>query len=88
MSKTVYKVQNWSEYNQALIERGSINLWISDDIYDSWHDGKSCSGKGSTRIYSDSAIELCYILKSLYRLPLRATQGFTQRGYAVDCPTY
>jgi len=78
MTKTVYKVQNWAEYNKALIERGSINLWISDDISESWHDSKTRSGKGFARIYSDAAIELCHIFKSLYRLPLRATQGFMQ----------
>ncbi|MCE2982622.1 MAG: hypothetical protein LW832_03545 [Parachlamydia sp.] len=26
-----YRVDNWSEYNRSLINRGSLTLWISDD---------------------------------------------------------
>ena len=27
--KTKYRVTNWAEYDQALVERGDITLWIS-----------------------------------------------------------
>ena len=29
--KTKYRVSNWAEYDRALVERGNITLWISDD---------------------------------------------------------
>ena len=27
-----YKIKNWKEYNKSLVDRGSITLWLSDDI--------------------------------------------------------
>ena len=29
--KTKYRVSNWAEYDQTLVQRGDITLWISDD---------------------------------------------------------
>jgi hypothetical protein len=29
--KTKYRVNNWSEYDTALVQRGEITLWISED---------------------------------------------------------
>ena len=29
--KRQYKVINWPEYNQALVNRGNFTLWISED---------------------------------------------------------
>ncbi|NBI56327.1 IS5/IS1182 family transposase, partial [Photobacterium alginatilyticum] len=38
MSKTKvrYKTNNWKEYNQALINRGSITFWIDEEAISSW----------------------------------------------------
>jgi len=30
--KALYRVKNWSEYDKALVERGSITFWMSDDF--------------------------------------------------------
>ena len=35
-AKTVYRVRNWSQCNQALIQRGGITLWLSEDVIASW----------------------------------------------------
>ena len=29
--KTTYRLRNWTEYNKALKQRGSLTVWISDD---------------------------------------------------------
>ena len=29
---TKHKVLNWGEYNKALIHRGSMTLWLSDNL--------------------------------------------------------
>jgi hypothetical protein len=29
--ETTYKMQNWSEYNDALVERGSLTVWTSEE---------------------------------------------------------
>ncbi len=30
--KALYRVKNWSEYDKALVQRGSITFWMSDDF--------------------------------------------------------
>ncbi len=29
--ETGYRVGNWPEYDQALVERGDLTLWLSED---------------------------------------------------------
>jgi hypothetical protein len=35
--KTKYRVTNWATYNRALVDRGSLGLWISPDAIASWN---------------------------------------------------
>jgi len=92
MSKDKYKVSNWKAYNEGLKRRGSITLWIQDDIAQQWnYVGKKQRG-GQYR-YSNAAVELCLILHKVYSLPLRQTQGFIkslfeQRKIEVVVPDY
>lgn len=72
---TSYKVRNWSEYNQALVNRGSLTIWVSEEVMESWLDQRPAQ-RGSQFIYSDKAIELLLTLRHLFHLPLRATEGF------------
>lgn len=100
MTKAKYKLRNWSKYNKSLINRGSINLWISDDIDKSWFYKKpndsAVKKPGRVFVYSDSAIELCLNMRSVFKLTLRMTQGFLSSffpkiGYGSDevrCPNY
>lgn len=70
-----YKVINWSEYNRSLKNRGSLTLWLSDEAIDSWYyQGKK--QKGAQFIYSEMCIETCCILRKVYHLPYRQTEGF------------
>jgi len=70
-----YKLSNWPDYNQSLINRGNVTLWLSDDVKDSWYyDGQREPG-GSIR-YSDTAILFCLTMRSLYGLGYRQAQGF------------
>jgi len=34
--ETLYRVKNWSEYDQALAQRGSATFWLSDDFEEQW----------------------------------------------------
>lgn len=76
MSKTSYRVRNWKQYNKSLIERGNITIWFSDDVMSSWYDSSGDKQRGRPTFYSDSCIELALTLRTLFKLPLRATQGF------------
>ena len=73
-----YLVRNWSQYNRSLIDRGNITVWFSQDALDGWSSNKPRTGRGRPEEYSDAAIECCLVLRSLYHLPLRATQGFVE----------
>ena len=70
-----YRVTNWSRYNSALIERGSLELWIAPSVLSQWQ-AKPLGKPGAPRLYSNLAIETVLTVRSLFRLPLRATQGF------------
>jgi len=76
----------WNQYNQSLINRGRLNIWIDENITDWWY------GHGK-HTYSDQCIELILTLKAVYNLPLRATIGFIQsileyNGIFVSVPDY
>ena len=70
-----YKIQNWAEYNQALIRRGDITWWFDQDVIARWQQGPRTGRRGRPVIYSDVALQCMLALRLLYRLPLRAAQG-------------
>lgn len=37
MTKKVYRVRNWSDSNHALVNRGSITFWFSEQCIEQWH---------------------------------------------------
>jgi Transposase DDE domain len=72
-----YHVRNWSQYNKSLIQRGSITLWISEDVIKHWYERKENTGeRGRPLTYSALAIETCAVLRALHNLSLRSCQGF------------
>jgi hypothetical protein len=73
--KTPYRVRNWPEYNKALVGRGSLTLWITQDIIDCWNERERTGRPGRPRTYSATAIEAALVLRAIYRLPLRQTEG-------------
>ena len=73
--KTKYRVSNWADYDRALVQRGGITLWISQDAIASWKSAPS-GRRGAQRKYSDHAIETALTLRLVFKLPLRQTEGF------------
>ena len=73
--KTKYRVANWAAYNQALVRRGDVTVWLSSDAIAAWTPGRS-GRRGGQRRYSDLAIETALTLRLLYHLPLRQAEGF------------
>lgn len=70
-----YQVTNWSEYNNALIHRGSITIWLEAGLKDSWLYAGDRKPGGKVE-YSDMAIEFLMTIKQVYRLTYRSLQGF------------
>jgi Transposase DDE domain len=82
LSKDKYKVTNWSAYNAGLKQRGSLTLWIDADIASHWNQ-ESENKRGGQKIYSALAIETCLVLRKVYRLPLRQTEGFVKSIFGL-----
>lgn len=76
--KLKYRIQNWSSYNKALVNRGNVTLWFEEDVIDHWRCSTRSGRRGRPFYYTDAVIELCLVLRYLHHLPLRATQGFVQ----------
>jgi hypothetical protein len=68
----LYRTTNWPEYNEALKRRGSLEVWFDPEMH--WLS-KPCGRPGRPMRFSDSAIELCLTLKTLFNLPLRQVTG-------------
>lgn len=77
MAKPRYHVRNWNTYNAALVQRGSLYLWIAEDVTESWFDRRT-HRRGRPQIFSDAAIRCALTLRAVFRLPLRQTEGFLQ----------
>lgn len=71
----IYRTTNWSSYNKALVNRGNISIWF--DPYTQWY-AHSNGKQGRDQTYSDTAIQCCLMIKSLFRLSLRMVTGFVQ----------
>ena len=72
---TNYKTKNWSHYNRALKQRGSLSIWF--DVEMAW-EAKPSGHRGRQQAYSDAAIQACLTIKVLFGLPLRQTTGFVE----------
>jgi len=80
--KTLYRVKNWTEYDQALVQRGSITFWMSEDFEKTWlYAGEK--QRGSQYDYSEEAIGLMLMMKNVFHLPNRATEGFVKSIFAM-----
>ena len=72
--KAKYKVTNWPEYDAALVRRGSLTVWLTDEAIAGWH--APVSGKrGGQPVYSDLAIETGLAPRLVLRLGLRQIEG-------------
>jgi hypothetical protein len=86
--KTLYRVKNWPEYDKALVQRGSLTFWLSDDFEKTWlYAGEK--QRGSQFDYSDQAILLMLTVKEVFHLTNRGVEGFIRSVFQllnVDLP--
>jgi len=73
--KGLYRVKNWADYEKALVQRGSITFWLSDEFEEVWmYAGEK--QRGSQFDYSEKAIEIMLTIKEVYHLTNRGVEGF------------
>ena len=86
--KALYRVKNWSEYEKALVQCGSITFWLSDGYEQTWlYAGEK--QRGSQYAYSDKAIEIMLTIKEVFHLTNRGVEGFVRSLFAmmdIDLP--
>ncbi|HXG68807.1 MAG TPA: IS5 family transposase [Blastocatellia bacterium] len=92
-TKRTYRLRNWQQYNKALVQRGSLTLWVSDDILAVWRNHEKSGKRGKPRSYTDTAILCMATIEEVYHLPLRATEGLllsivTLLGVELPVPDY
>ena len=80
--KELYRVRNWSEYDRALVQRGSLTVWIADGFEKTWFYQGPLQ-RGSQFDYSAQAIEIMLTLKNVFHLPNRATEGFASSLFGL-----
>jgi len=72
--KARYRVTNWPEYDAALVWRGSLTVWLTEDAVAAWH-APATGERGGQAVYADIAIETGLALRLVLHQPLRQTEG-------------
>jgi hypothetical protein len=75
--KAIYHIRNWPAYDRALVQRGSLTVWMSDDVRRAWqYPGPT--QPGAQFDYSDAAIEAMLTMKEVFHLSNRQTEGLVR----------
>jgi hypothetical protein len=75
--KPLYRIKNWSAYEKALVQRGSITFWLSDDFEMVWCPVGE-KQRGAQFVYSDQAILIMLTVKEVFHLTNREVEGFVR----------
>jgi len=73
--KEKYCLSNWSAYNEGLKQRGSLTLWLSEEVAQQWYY-QGQQQKGGPFTYSNDCIVLLLTLKVSFKLAFRQLEGF------------
>jgi len=93
-NKKKYKVRNWKEYNEALVNRGRLIFHMTEEAIREWEEKQKKKKKpGRPKKFSNLAIETALTLGQYFRLPLRATEGIvsdilSRMGTTCSSPDY
>ena len=93
MAKQNFKITNWSAYNKALRQRGSLTVCLDESAIAAWTDSSQQKGRGRPLHYTDMAITTVLMIKRVFNLSLRALQGFVDSIFKLmdmplRCPDY
>ncbi len=68
-TKTQYRIKNWSEYNAALKNRGSLTFWVDEEVLEGWLNQQKTGKRGASKTYSDLAIATMSTISLVFDLP-------------------
>jgi Transposase DDE domain len=69
-----HRVTNWSDYDAALRQRGSLTVWFTGEAIAGWR-AEPRTTRGGQPHYSALAILTALTLRAVFRLALRQTEG-------------
>jgi len=94
-NKKKYKVRNWKEYNESLVNRGRIELLFDEVIILSGWNAEPNGKRGAQPVYTDLAIEITLQFGKVFGQKLRQTEGLVKSifkvaglGNLLDVPDY
>jgi len=67
-------VTNWAEYDAALRQCGSLTVWFSEEAMAGWKASPRTT-RGGQPLFSNMAIQTGLILRTVFGLALRETEG-------------
>ncbi len=80
--KTKYRVKNWASYDRALVRRGDVTIWLSQEAIATWKPA-GVGKRGGQLKYCDVSIEAALTLRLIFNLALRQTEGFLNSLFAM-----
>jgi hypothetical protein len=81
--KDTYKITNWHDYNKNLCNRGRLTLFITEDVIEDWGKIDPTKKVVGEKMYPDSIIECCQLIKNQFRLRLRQAQSFIESIFSL-----
>src|SRR6201998_4900927 len=72
--KQQHRVTNWSEYDAALRQRGSLTVWFTDEAIAAWRAEPRTTPGGQPH-YSALRITPALTMRAVFGLALRQTEG-------------
>jgi hypothetical protein len=72
--KQRHRVMNWAEYDRALRQRGSLTVWFTEEAIAA-RQAEPRTTRGGQSHYSALAIRTALMLRAVFRLALRQTEG-------------
>jgi Transposase DDE domain len=69
-----HRVTNWADDDAALVRRGSLTVWFTEEAMAAWH-APATGERGGQRVYAAIAIETGLALRLVFHQPLRQTEG-------------
>jgi len=68
------RITNWAEYHAALRQRGSLTVWFTEEVVESWKAAPRTTPGGQPN-YSGLAITTALMLRAAFRLAQRQTES-------------
>ena len=76
-NKKKYKIRNWREYNDALVRRGMLDVYLAESAINNWY-AEPVNRPGAKTIYADSTIKLVLQFGAVFGQKLRQTEGLVK----------